>query len=228
MKNATDNELPLYPKSKINIKNILINSFKFLIFEWKLFAIVLAFHIFKSFMFDQYSYANNDLTLIQQYYEFVLIQLTQIIFELLFWVSIIPLIILAVEDYLAKKQRISFKEHFICISYLYKINIDRLYLWKKMIIRYFVPLFTYNFLFSVFSFLAVCFLKPVTISNEIKVTPEPVTNSQTFNHGSYPFVVYLKRFILSNNCFIVSSLLCVNPNGDFVNGWKYTGTSSSL
>jgi hypothetical protein len=65
-------------------------------------------------------------------------QIPQIIFELLFWVCIIPYIILAVEEYLTKRQRVSFK-------------------WKKMIIRYFVPLFTYEFLFSGFGFLALCF-----------------------------------------------------------------------
>ena len=138
MKNATDNELPYYPKSKINIKNTLINSFKFLIFEWKLFAIILAFYVFKHFTLDQYSYTSNDLTPDQQYFEFILMQLLLIIFDLLFWVSIIPFIILAVEEYLTKKQRVSFK-------------------WKKTIIRYFVPLFTYEFLFSVFGFLALCF-----------------------------------------------------------------------
>jgi hypothetical protein len=31
MNNATDNELHYYPKSKPTIKNILLNSFKFLI-----------------------------------------------------------------------------------------------------------------------------------------------------------------------------------------------------
>ncbi len=47
------------------LKNILTNSFKFLIFKWKFFAIVLAFIIFKSFIFDPNSYTNNDLTLTQ-------------------------------------------------------------------------------------------------------------------------------------------------------------------
>lgn len=120
IKNAAVNELPQYPKSKINIKNILINSFKFLIFEWKLFAIVLAFHIFKHFIFDQNSCTNNDFTPTQQYFEFVLMQLPRIIFDLLFWVSIIPIIILAAEEYLTKQQRVSFK-------------------WKKMTMRYFAP-----------------------------------------------------------------------------------------
>lgn len=138
MEIATDNELTHYPKSKIKIKNIFIDSFKFLIYEWKLFAIVLAFYIFKHFIFDQYSYSGNDLTPAQQYFEFMLMQLPRIIFDLLFWVSIISVIILAVEEYLTKKQRLSFK-------------------WKKMIIRYFVPLFTFEFLFSVLGFLALCF-----------------------------------------------------------------------
>jgi len=62
MENATDNELTHYPKSKINIKNILIDSFRFMIFEWKLFVIVLAYYIIKHFIFDQYSYSSNDLT----------------------------------------------------------------------------------------------------------------------------------------------------------------------
>ncbi len=34
------------------LKNILTNSFKFFIFTWKFFTIVLAFIIFKSFIFD--------------------------------------------------------------------------------------------------------------------------------------------------------------------------------
>lgn len=65
-------------------------------------------------------------------------QLTQIIVEILFWVSIIPLIILAGEEYMTKKQRVSFE-------------------WKKMIIRYFGPLFTYEILFSMLGFVALCF-----------------------------------------------------------------------
>jgi len=138
MENATDNDIPHYPKSKINIKNILINSFKFLILEWKLFVIVLAFYIFNHFIFDQYSYTSNDITPTQQYFEFILMQLPRIIFELLFWVCIIPIIILAVEEYLTKKHRRSFN-------------------WKKVIIRYFKPLFTYEFLFSVLGFIALCF-----------------------------------------------------------------------
>ncbi|MCZ7401936.1 MAG: hypothetical protein O8C61_06920 [Candidatus Methanoperedens sp.] len=137
MKDATDNELPHYPESKINIKNTLIDSFKFLIFEWKLFIIVLAFYIFKHFIFDQYSYSGNDLTPARQYFEFILMQLPRFFIDLLFWVSLIPIIILDVEEYLAKKQRRSFN-------------------WKKMIIRYFIPLFTYEFLFSVLGFLALC------------------------------------------------------------------------
>ena len=35
-------------------------------------------------------------------------------------------------------------------------------------------------------------------------------------------------FIFANNCLSVSSLLCVNSNGDVVNGLKYIGTLSSL
>jgi len=89
MNNAIDNEQDNYIKYKINIKTILINSFKFLILKWKLFAIVLAFHILKSFIFGQYSYTNNFPTLTQQYFEFVLMQIPRMIIDLLFWVSII-------------------------------------------------------------------------------------------------------------------------------------------
>lgn len=132
-----ENELINYPESKIKIKNILINSFKFLFLEWKLFAIVLAYYIIKHFTLDQYSYTSNDLTPNQQYFEFILMQMPRIIFDLLFWVCIIPVIIRAIEEYLTKKQRVSFK-------------------WKKTILRYFIPLITYEFLFSVFGFLALC------------------------------------------------------------------------
>ncbi len=140
MKNATDTEFPLYPESKINIQNIVINSFKFLIFEWKLFAIVLAFYIFKSFIFDQNSSINNDLTLTRQYFGFVLMQLPRIIFDLLFWIAIIPLIILSGKEYLTGQQKLRFEEHSICISFIYKINIGFFQFWKEMMGRYFVPL----------------------------------------------------------------------------------------
>lgn len=156
MKNATDNELPHYPESKINIINILINSFKFLLFEWKLFAIVLAFQIFKHFIFDQNSYTNNDLTLTQQYFEFVLMQLPSIIFNLFFWIGIIPLIILAVKEYQTKKEKLSFGEHSICISHIYKINIGIFHLWKEKMIRYFMPLFKFKAIFFVLGFFSLC------------------------------------------------------------------------
>jgi len=74
-------------------------------------------------------------------------------------------------------------------------------------------------------------LQGVGSFNKISYTPSKTTHSDfhpEFVSSSYQFAVYFNFFIFSNNCFIVSSLLCVNPNGDFVKGWKYTGTSSSL
>jgi len=173
------------------IINILINSFKFLILEWKLFAIVLTFHIFKSFIFDQYSYTNNDPTLTLQYFEFVLMQIPKIIFELLFWVIIIPFIILAVEDYLTKKQRISFK-------------------WKKMIIRYFVPLFTYKFLFSVFGFVAVCF-SAISMFKKASI-PEP-------DFGIIGGIVDILGMILGF-IFFLAPVIIVLENKTFIDGIK--------
>lgn len=190
MKNTTDND-PHFPESKINIKNILINSFKFLIFEWKLFAIVLAFHIFKSFIFDQYSYTNKDPTLTLQYFEFVLMQIPQIIFELLFWVIIIPFIIFAVEDYLTKKQRISFK-------------------WKKMIIRYFVPLFTYKFLFSVFGFVAIC-ISAISMFKKGSI-PEPDIQIIGVFIGIFEMILGLMLFL--------APVIIVLENKTFIDGIK--------
>lgn len=171
MKNTTDNEFSLYPESKSDIKNILINSFKFLIFEWKLFAIVLAFYIFKSFIFDQNSSINNDLTITRQYFEFVLMQLPRIIFELFFWIGIIPLIILSGKEYLTRQQKLRFEEHSISISYIYKINIGIFQFWKGMMGRYFVPLFQYKSIFSVLGFLMICF-STLSMFNII-LMPEP-------------------------------------------------------
>jgi len=120
------------------LKNIFINSFKFLISKWKLFAIVLAFHIFKSFIFDPNSYTNNDLTLTGQYFEIVLMQLPKNILDLLFWIGIIPLIILSMKEYMAGQQRLIF--------------------WKEKMVRYFVPLLKYKSIFFILDFLAVCFV----------------------------------------------------------------------
>jgi hypothetical protein len=42
---------------KINLINIIKNSLKFLIFEWKFFAIVLGFYIFRYFIYGSHSYS---------------------------------------------------------------------------------------------------------------------------------------------------------------------------
>ncbi len=89
------------------LKNILTKSFKFLIFAWKFFAIVLAFIIFKSLITHPNSYTNNDLTLTQQYFEVVLTQLPKNILDLLFWICIIPLIILSMKEYMTGQQRLT-------------------------------------------------------------------------------------------------------------------------
>ena len=157
MKNATDNGHSLCPESKIEIKEIVINSFRFLIFEWKLFAIVLFFYIFRNVLFDQNISMNNDPSLTRQYFGFVLMQLPRIVFDLLLWICIIPLIISSVNEYFTRRQKLSFEEHSICISYIYKINIGIFKFWKGMIGRYFVPLLQYKSIFSVLAFLIICF-----------------------------------------------------------------------
>ncbi|KCZ72566.1 hypothetical protein ANME2D_00995 [Candidatus Methanoperedens nitroreducens] len=116
---------------KINLKNIIKNSFKFLVFEWKLFALVLAFYLFRHLTFGQNHYTSNDRT--QLTYEILANGISQNIIYLFFWVSIIPLIIFAVNEFLTKRQRISFK--------------------RDMIIGYFVPLFIYQLIFSILDFL---------------------------------------------------------------------------
>ncbi|MFZ3382982.1 MAG: hypothetical protein WA144_03555, partial [Candidatus Methanoperedens sp.] len=133
--------------------------------------IVLAFYIFKSFIFDQNSSINNDLTLTRQYFEFVLMQLPRIIFELFFWIGIIPLIILSGKEYLTRQQKLRFEEHSISISYIYKINIGIFQFWKGMMGRYFVPLFQYKSIFSVLGFLMICF-STLSMFN-ITLMPEP-------------------------------------------------------
>ncbi len=119
------------------LKNILTNSFKFLIYAWNFFAIVLAFSIFKSLIFDPNSYTNNDLTLTQQCFEVVLTQLPKNILDLLFWICIIPLIILSMKEYMTGKQRLTF--------------------WKEKMVRYFVPLLKYKSIFFILDFLAIGF-----------------------------------------------------------------------
>lgn len=120
------------------LKKIFINSFKFLIYKWKFFVIALAFFIFKSLIFDPNSNTNNDLTLTGQYFEVVLMQLPKNILDLLFWIGIIPLIILSIKEYMIGQQRLTF--------------------WKEKIVRYFVPLLKYKSIFFILDFLAVCFV----------------------------------------------------------------------
>ncbi len=140
------------------LKNILTNGFKFLIVSWKFFVIVLAFMIFKSFIFDPNSYTNNDLTLTRQYFEVVMTQLPKNILDLLFWIGIIPLIILSMKEYMAGQQRLTFKEYHKCISYIFKINIGTFNFWKEKMFRYFVPLLKYKSIFFILDFIAVCFV----------------------------------------------------------------------
>lgn len=116
---------------KINLKNIIKNSFKFLVLEWKLFVIVLAFYLFKHFISSQNNYTSNDTT--RLIYEILANGISHNISYLFFWVIITPLIILAVKEFLTKQQRTSFK--------------------RDMILRYFVPLFTYQLIFTVLALL---------------------------------------------------------------------------
>jgi hypothetical protein len=171
--------------------------------EWKLFAIVLAFHILKSFIFDQNSYTNNDLITTAQYFEFILIQLPRIIFDLLFWVCIIPFIIFAVEDYLTKKQKLIFY-------------------WKNMILRYFVPLFTYKFLFSIFGFLALCFSSIFMLNIASKLEPDFRIIAGFIGISSFQLILSSGWFIIYNAA-IVGFYLRISKRED-IQGQKTIGS----
>jgi hypothetical protein len=54
----------------------------------------------------------------QVFYELVVKDISRNFFYLLFWVSIIPLIILAVKEYLTKQQRIGFKKYMVITIFL--------------------------------------------------------------------------------------------------------------
>jgi len=173
---------------KTDIKNIIKNSFRFLIFEWKLFVIVLGFYIFRNFTNGSYSYTGNESN--QLLYEVVVSGISRNIFYLLFWVGIIPLIILAVKEYLTKQQRISFK--------------------KDMIIRYFVPLFAYQFLFSVLDFL-ISRVSALATFNLI-LMPEPVIRI---------FFVFLSLFgFILGFIFFLAPVIIVLENKTFIDGTK--------
>jgi hypothetical protein len=196
-------------------KKILTKSFKFLIFSWKFFAIVLAFHIFRSFLFDPNSYTNNDLTLTQQYFEVVLTQLPKNILDLLFWICIIPLIILSMKEYMTGQQRLTFEEHPKCILYIFKINIGIFHFWKEKMVRYFVPLLKYKSIFFILDFLAVCF---VTFSMfnfsrfQFTLIPESVIRIIGFFIGIFEIIL---GFIL----FLVPVII-VLENKTFIEGTK--------
>ncbi|NOQ29004.1 MAG: hypothetical protein GQ566_02725 [Methanosarcinales archaeon] len=172
---------------KINLKNIIKNSFKFLVFEWKLFALVLAFYIILKYFTIG---SSNDFDPTQLLYKVVVIEISRNIFYLLFWCSIIPLIILAVKDFLTKQQRINFK--------------------RDIIIRYFVPLFIYQLIFSVLAFLKAF-----------------VLTFAMFNLTSMPELV-IKIFLtfLSLFDFILGFILFLTPviivleNKTFIDGIK--------
>ncbi|VVB94277.1 Uncharacterised protein [uncultured archaeon] len=173
---------------KINLISIIKNSFRFLIFEWKFFVIVLGFYIFRYFTNGLYSYTGNDSN--QLLYEVVVSGIYLNIFYLLFWVGIIPLIILAVKEYLTKQQRISFK--------------------KDMIIRYFVPLFAYQFLFSVLDFL-ISRVSALATFNLI-LMPEPVIRI---------FFVFLSLFgFILGFIFFLAPVIIVLENKTFIDGTK--------
>jgi len=177
------------------LKNILTKSFKFLIFSWKFFAIVLAFIIFKSFIFEPNSYTSNDLTLTGQYFEVVLTQLPKNILDLLFWICIIPLIILSMKEYMSGQQRLIF--------------------WKEKMVRYFVPLLKYKSIFFILDFLAVCFVT-FSIFNfsrfQFTLIPESVIRIIGFFIGIFEMIL---GFIL----FLVPVII-VLENKTFIEGTK--------
>ena len=170
------------------VKNIIKNSFKFLIFEWKLFAIVLAFYLFRHFISSQNNYTSNDTT--RQIYEMLANGISHNILYLLFWVSITPLIILAVKEFLTKQERISFK--------------------KDMIRRYFVPLFTYQLIFTMLallmSFVSTLAMFNSTLIPEFAIWPSLAVVSL---FGS------ILRFIL-----FLTPVIIVLENKTFIDGAK--------
>ncbi len=173
---------------KINLINIIKKSLRFLIFEWKFFAVVLGFYIFRYFTYGSNSYTDYDPT--QVFYELVVKDISRNFFYLLFWVSIIPLIILAVKEYLTKQQRISFK--------------------KDMIIRYFIPLFAYQFLFSVLDFL-ISSVSALAMFNSI-LMPEPVITL---------FVVFLSMFgFILGFILFLAPVIIVLENKTFIDSTK--------
>lgn len=173
---------------KINLINIIKDSFRFLIFEWKLFAIVLGFYIFRYFTNGSYSYPDYDPT--QLFYELVVKDILGNFFYLLFWVGIIPLIILAVKEYLTKQQRISFK--------------------KDMIIRYLVPLFIFQLIFSVLGFL-ISFVSTLFMFNST-LMPDLVFKT---------FLAFLSLFgFILGFILFLAPVIIVLENKTFIDGTK--------
>ncbi len=170
------------------VKNILTNSFKFFVFEWKLFAIVLAFYLFKHFISSLNNYTSNDTT--RQIYEMLANGISHNILYLFFWVSITPLIILSVKEFLTKKQRISFKRY--------------------MILRYFVPLFTYQLIFTVFALL-MFFVSTFAMFNSTLIPEFAITPSFA--------VVYLFYSILRFILFLTPVIIVIE-NKTFIDGAK--------
>lgn len=107
----------------MNLKGIFTKSFRFLVFDWRFFAIVLVFYVFLYFIGVYVLVGNQDLE------SLFMNVIPKRILHLLFWVSITPLIIHATREYFEKQQKITFK-------------------WG-ILKRYFVPLFTYQLLFFV-------------------------------------------------------------------------------
>lgn len=170
------------------VKNIVKNSFKFLVFEWKLFAIVLVFYLFKHFISSQNNYTNNDTT--RQIYEMFANGISHNILYLLFWVSITPLIILAVKEFLTKQQKISFK--------------------RDMILRYFVPLFIYQLIFTLIDFL-MFFVSTLVMFNSTLIPEFAITSFL----ASVAIFGSILRFIL-----FLAPVIIVLENKTFIDGAK--------
>ena len=176
---------------KINLKNIIKNSFKFLVLEWKLFVIVLAFYLFKHFISSQNNYTSNDTT--RLIYEILANGISHNISYLFFWVIITPLIILAVKEFLTKQQRTSFK--------------------RDMILRYFVPLFTYQLIFTVLALLMsfVSMLATLAMLNSTLIPEFAIKPSLA--------VVYLFSSILRFILFL-TPVIIVLENKTFIDSAK--------
>lgn len=113
----------------MNLKEIFTKSFKFLIFDWRFFAIVLAFYLFRHFwpdilpplwswMFYMFGFSKG---------RFFIMSSFDTLLDSLFWIVFIPFVIYAAIEFFTKQQKIVFN-----------INLAK---------KHLTPLLTYQFIF---------------------------------------------------------------------------------